>query len=84
MERLNHHNTSFNPASVFAPAPMHEDWILEQLFGIRTLEKKIAFKLANSNGKTTVALKRDMAELQARLTGFDQSLNSNGRRVRAS
>lgn len=77
MERLNHHNTSFNPASVFAPAPSREDWILEQLFGIRALEKKIAFQLANSSGKRTASIRRAVTELKTRLAGFDAALNSD-------
>jgi hypothetical protein len=76
MERLNR-STSFNQASVFAVAPIKvdENWIMEQLFGIRALEKKIAFHLANSNGRRTTSIRRDVAELQARLAGFDQVLD---------
>lgn len=78
-ERSLNNNTSFNPASVFAPAPIKgdENWIMEQLFGIRALEQKIAFTLANANGKNTPSIRRDVAELQARIAGFDEALGSD-------
>jgi len=78
MERQINNTTSFfNPAAVFAPAPINEDWIMEQLFHIRSLEKKIEFRLANTGGKNTTAIRRDMAELQNMVARFDQALDTS-------
>jgi hypothetical protein len=64
----------FRPTAAVTSAAANDNWILKQLFGIRTLEKKIQRDLAF--GTTDASTHRNVKELQARVALFDQALES--------
>lgn len=91
MEQTISQTTRFAPPATFNPAMIDDNWILENLFGIRTLEKKLERALAAANGKTTAHVQSQMIALKARVAEFDAALEAHSAldlprvsRVRAS
>lgn len=74
MEQTISQPLSFRSSAAFNSAVADDNWILEQLFGIRTLEKQIQRDLAL--GTTKASTRRNVMELKARVALFDQALDS--------
>jgi hypothetical protein len=76
MEQMMTQTATFNPA-VFNSTGIDDHWILDQLFGIRNLEKTIQRTLRNCGGAINEAIRRQIAELDAWVEQFDEALECN-------
>lgn len=57
------------------PQAIDDDFIMQELFSIRSLEHQVKRALANSRGKADESLYLQVAELNSRVARFDQMLD---------
>ncbi|HLW75986.1 MAG TPA: hypothetical protein VKS01_03355 [Bryobacteraceae bacterium] len=58
-----------------AEPALDDNWIIQEMFGIRTLENRVSRALANCGGCVNDSLYAMIAELNARAANFDELLD---------